>query len=225
MAATPGNAVKSGIFLVLEGTEGSGKTTQASRLAEWLAARGVPHLHVREPGGVPAAEQIRRVLLESDYLPPATELMLILAARAALVEQRIRPALAAGDVVVADRFELSTFAYQIYGRGLPDADVRRANALATGGLRPDVTLVLDVSIEIGEARRRDAGRTADRIENAGDDFHRRVAEAYRLLVTKEPDVESIDGSGTADAVHEEILARLRARFPETFQAGQGFIGA
>ncbi|MGH7481593.1 MAG: dTMP kinase [Longimicrobiales bacterium] len=211
-----------GIFVALEGPEGSGKTTQAARLVDWLSACGRPHLHVREPGGLPVAEQVRRILLERAHVPAVAELMLILAARAALVEERIAPALAEGAVVVADRFELSTFAYQIHGRGLPEDAVRRANTLATGGLRPDLTLVLDVPAGVAEERRRDERRRPDRIESAGAAFHARVMEAYGLLATSEPDVELVDGSGAPDVVHERVVARLRARFPETFRVGEGF---
>lgn len=208
-----------GVFLVLEGVEGSGKTTQARLLAEWLAERGVAHLHVREPGGLPLSEEIRRLLLESEDVPARTELLLMLAARSALVEARIAPALAAGEVVVADRFELSTLAYQAHGRGLPVEEVRRLNAFATGGVRPDLTVVLDVPLEEGERRRRLAGGAPDRIERAGRAFHERVAEAYRLLATEVERVELLDATGSQQEVQLRLRRRLHARYPETFVAG------
>lgn len=213
--------MRRGRFIVFEGIEGSGKTTQAHRLGEWLAARATPHRVVREPGGTAAGEAIRRVLLEGDELPSRAELLLLLAARAALLEEQVRPALAAGHIVIADRYELSTLAYQGYGRGLPLEEVRRLNAFATGGLRPDLTLVLAVSSSEGTARRRLAGRRDDRIERAGPAFHERVAEAYRLLAEHEPGIECVDGSGPPNDVEARVLRVLGARFPETFQPTAG----
>ncbi len=210
-----------GIFIVLEGVEGSGKSTQARRLGEWLAAHGIDHVSTREPGGTKTGEEIRRILLEGDEVPPRAELLLLLAARSIFVDRVVRPALARGAVVVADRYELSTLAYQGYGRGLPVEEVRRLNAFATGGLAADATVVLDVPPEVGEARRAREGRGADRIERAGAAFHRRVAEAYRLLAEIEPRVERIDGTGSPDEVHAKVVRRLRARFPETLGPGEG----
>jgi dTMP kinase len=208
-----------GLFLVLEGIEGSGKSTQARLLGDWLAARGLAYRVTREPGGTPVGEACRRVLLEGVEMPARTELLLMLAARAALVEQVVRPALARGEIVVADRFELSSLAYQGHGRGLPLAEVRQQNALATGGLRPALTLVLEVPLAEGEARRHDRG--ADRIESAGRNFHQRVAEAYRLLARSEAGVELVDGTGPAETVHAAIRELLGRRFPETFAARRG----
>ena len=210
-----------GIFLAIEGIEGSGKTTQTRKLVELLERRGIPHVAVREPGGTPVGEEIRKILLEGGAVDARAELLLMLAARAALVGEVIVPALEAGKVVVTDRFELSTLAYQGYGRGLPLDEVRRLNSFATGGVRPDLTVVLDVPQEEGERRRAAAGRGPDRIERAGREFHRRVAEAYALLSSEEPAIERVDGTGPADRVHEEIRARLAARFPETFAFGPG----
>ena len=208
-------------FIVLEGVEGSGKSTQARLLGEHLAARGVPYLLTREPGGSSVGEAIRAIVLHGDDVTARTELLLMLAARATFVEQIVAPALAAGQVVIADRFELSTLAYQAHGRGLPVEDVRRLNAFATGGLAPGVTIVLDVAPEAGAARRAAAGSAADRIERAGAEFHRRVGEAYRLLASSEPDVVLVDGSGPAEAVNASILQVLQGRFPETFGARAG----
>jgi dTMP kinase len=205
-----------GRFIVLEGVEGSGKSTQAALLSEWLERTGIAHLRTREPGGTAVGEEIRRILLHGDEITPRSELFLLLAARSALVEREIRPALAAGKVVVADRYGLSTLAYQAHGRALPHQAVRSLNDFATGGLRPDLTVVLDVPVGVGAARRAAAGQGADRIEAAGAAFHDRVAEAYRLLVESEECVESVDGTGSAAAVHASILALLMARFPETF---------
>lgn len=210
-----------GTFLVFEGVEGSGKSTQAKLLADWLAARGVAHVLCREPGGTAVGEEIRRVLLESGEVAPRAELLLLLAARAAFVEEVVRPALRDGAVVVSDRYELSTLAYQGLGRGLGIDEVRRLNDFATGGLSPDLTLVLDVPLDVGEERRARAGRRFDRIERAGRAFHDRVFEAYRLLAESEPGVERVDGTGSPAEVQAEVLRRLGARFPETFLPGPG----
>lgn len=148
-----------GLFIVLEGVEGSGKTTQARLLGERLARAGIDHLVTREPGGTATGEEIRRLLLHGGEVPARAELLLMLAARAVFVEEVVRPALARGAVVVADRYELSTLAYQGYGRGLPLDEVRRMNAFATGGLTADLTLVLDVPPEVGAARRAREGGT------------------------------------------------------------------
>ena len=209
-----------GLFLVLEGIEGSGKTTQAGLLAAWLEARGLPHLLTREPGGTAVGEEVRRLLLDGGALDARTELLLMLSARAALVSQVIEPALAEGRVVVADRYELSTLAYQAHGRGLALARVRELNEFATGGLRPDLTVVLSVPRATGEARRA-ARSVQDRIESAGAGFHERVAEGYHILAAAEPGVAMLDGTDPPGAVHAALLDLLRSRFPETFGRTQG----
>lgn len=211
---------KSGLFLVLEGPEGSGKTTQAAMLEAWLEARGERVLRVREPGGTPAGEEIRRVLLHSGHLPARAELLLMEAARAVLVEERIRPALADGRIVLADRFALSSLAYQGVARALGIEDVRVLNHFATGGLDPDLTIVLAVPPEIGESRRSARGEP-DRIERAGQEFHSTVARAYQLLAGQEPRVHVLDGTAAPDVVHAEVIALLRTQFAETFPSGQG----
>jgi dTMP kinase len=210
-----------GIFVVLEGVEGSGKSTQAKLLARWLTETGVAHRVTREPGGTPVGEEIRRVLLHGGDMPALTELLLYLAARAALVEQVVRPALEAGEVVIADRYELSTFAYQVHGRGLPLEAVRAANTLATGGLRPDLTIVLELPPEVGAARRATMGGAADRIERAGAAFHQAVGRAYRLLSQQEASVIAVAGEAGPNVVHSAIRRVLGSRFPETFPQAQG----
>ena len=202
------------MFIVLEGAEGSGKSTQARLLGERLAAHGVAHVVTREPGGTSVGEEIRAILLHGADIPAETELLLMNAARAVFVQDVVKPALARGDVVIADRFWLSSMAYQGHGRGLPLETVRDICSFAAQGVEPDVTIVLDVSQEISEQRR--AGRGADRIERAGTEFHQRVAGAYRLLPQTEKNVELLSGVGDPTEVQLRILRLLGNRFPETF---------
>ena len=218
----PANALEqatSAVFIVLEGAEGSGKSTQVRLLGEWLEASGVAHILTREPGGTGVGEEIRAILLHGDDIPPETELLLMNAARAVFVAEVVKPALAAGKVVIADRFWFSSVAYQGHGRGLPLEEVRRICSFAAQGVEPDLTLVLDVTHEESEARR--AGRGADRIERAGTEFHQRVVRAYRLLPQTEARVELIGGTGAPEEVHRQIRQLLQARFPETFGKIEG----
>ena len=207
------------MFIVLEGAEGSGKSTQSKLLGERLGQAGIPHIVTREPGGTSVGEEIRAILLHGSDIPAETELLLMNAARAVFVAEVVTPALAAGKVVVADRYWLSSLAYQGYGRGLPLDEVRRICAFAAQGVLPDLTIVLDVPMSESEARR--TGRGADRIERAGTDFHERVAKAYRLLPQSESNVELLSGIGQVGEVHARIVSLLAARFPETFVGIQG----
>jgi dTMP kinase len=207
-----------GRFVVLEGIDGVGKTTQVALLAAWLDALGVPHTVVREPGGTPVGEAIREVVLGRIELDvsPESELLLILAARAAVVRDVIRPALAEGKVVLADRFALSTLAYQVHGRGLDEGGVRRAMDLATGGLVPDACLVLELALDEALERNSRAGGGPDRIEREGEAFRRTVREAYLALADSEPGVEVLSAHGTPEEVHGRIRDLLQARFPQSF---------
>ena len=149
-------------------------------------------------------------------MPAETELFLILAARAAFVRDVVRPALAAGEVVLADRFALSTLAYQGYGRGLDLKDLRRAIDLATGGLEPDLYVVLDVPVEEGATRQRHGGKRPDRIEGEGEGFLRRVRDGYLELAEREAHVRVIDAEGSPEGVHGRIRRLLESELPETF---------
>lgn len=205
-----------GRFITFEGGEGCGKSTQVRRLAAALEAAGVEVVLTREPGGTRLAELVRGLLKDEREDPPCdrSELLLFLAARAQLVKNVIRPALAAGKWVVSDRFSDSTFAYQGYGRGLPLDVIRLANDFACDGLKPDLTLLLDV--DAATAARRMRGReaatatTADRIEQAGDAFHARLAQGFQELAAAEPDrIKRIDASGSPDDVEGRIWTLLR----------------
>src|SRR5213083_2249313 len=198
-----------GTFVVVEGPEGAGISTLVRWLGSELRAEGRAVLTVREPGGTPIAEAARKLALKSRHERAfGAELFLFLAARADLVERVIRPALEHGQVVIADRFGLSTLAYQVAGRGLPRQDVEAALRVATGGLSPDLTLVLDVPVAVGRQRQQAAGKVKDRIEREDDTFHTRVREAYRSA--SGPGIVHIDASQTKkavqDAARREIVA-------------------
>ena len=208
-----------GRLITFEGGEGCGKSTQVARLAEDLRARGVEVVVTREPGGTRLAELVRGLLKDEREDPPCdrSELLLFLAARAQLVCNVIKPALAAGKWVVCDRFSDSTFAYQGYGRGLPLDALRLMNGFAVDGLSPDLTLLLDVRPEVAAARMRRREETtntsADRIEQAGGGFHARLRAGFLELAAAEPNrIKVIDANGTPDEVGGEIRAAVDAAF-------------
>jgi dTMP kinase len=203
----------SGRLVVLEGADGVGKTTQVERLIAHLRERGIDAVSLREPGGTPLGERIRAILLDLSGagVNDRAELLLFLAARAQLVPEVTRE-LAAGRTVVLDRFFLSTYAYQIAGRGLPEEDVRRINAFATLGRVPDLTVVLALPPEDARAR---AGE-GDRIERSGIDFYERVAGAFGMFLTKawqreHPEcgrIVGIDARGSEDEVADRVWAAV-----------------
>ena len=206
-----------GVFVVVEGTEGAGKSTLVKRLAARFAERGEVPVLVREPGGTPVAEKIRQLLLDPAHpIEAVSELYLFLAARADLVATVIRPALEAGRVVIADRFQLSTEAYQCGGRGLDRALFRTANRAATGGLEPDLTLVLDLPPDMGFGRIRAAGQGLDRIEQAGGAFHQRVAQVFRAATG--PGIVHLDAGLPPDQVGQLAWQQVLARLPEAREA-------
>jgi len=207
-----------GHFIVLEGIDGVGKTTQVSLLAEWLGALEVSHLTVREPGGTPLGESIRELVLSRTELDvsPRSELLLLLAARAALVRDVLRPALEEGKTIVGDRFALSTLAYQGYGRGIEVDQVRRALDVATDGLQPDLYILLDLPLDEALQRRSAGGNAPDRIEREGDAFRAAVRDGYLALAESEPRVEVISAEGSPSEVHRRVRGVIEARFPQTF---------
>jgi dTMP kinase len=174
-----------GIFITVEGPDGSGKSTQARLLCRLLSRAGLRVVHTREPGGTSIAEAVRRVLLHpSSRIAPMTELLLYEAARAQHIAEVVRPALERGRTVVCERYTDATVAYQGWGRQLPLSRIRDLNRIATGGLRPDLTLLLDVPVKEGLLRARRGG--GDRLERESSEFHRRVRRGYLALARREP---------------------------------------
>lgn len=201
-----------GLFITVEGIDGCGKSTQARLIAATLEAAGHDVLRLREPGGVKISEQIRAILLDpaNAEMGDVCELLLYEAARAQLVHQVIRPALAAGKTVVCDRFYDSTTAYQAFADGLDRNMVSQANELAVDGCRPDLTLVFDLPVE--DALRRRSGREAeDRLELKGLEFQERVAAGFRAVAADEPDrVKLIDAGESIAEVFSGVAAELRS---------------
>jgi len=205
-----------GKFITFEGPEGGGKSTHVRELAEQLRAEGKTVLVTREPGGTRLAELIRGLVREEVEDPPVTrcEVLLFIAARAQVVSEVIRPALARGEWVICDRFADSTFAYQGYGRGIDVGLLKNFNDFATEGLVPDLTILLDVPPETSKARlaeRQAATATsADRIEQEGDMFHRRLREGFLELAKAEPGrFAVIDSSGPREEVSEKVWTAVR----------------
>ncbi len=202
------------LFITFEGPEGCGKTTQIKLLAEALTARGCNVLSLREPGGTSIGDQIREVLhdLRNTEMHARAEILLYNAARAQIVEQRIKPHLQAGGIVLCDRFADSTLAYQGYGRGLDLSDVRHIVAFATQNLKPDLTLYLDIDVEAGLARRRTSGGEWNRMDDQTVEFYRRVREGYRALIADEPQRwVSIDAARSVAEVQRDVWAVVQSR--------------
>jgi len=195
-----------GRFITLEGTEGVGKSTNLQQVVACLQAAGLDVVITREPGGTPLAESIRELLLEVRDEPMATmtELLLMFAARAQHIDQVIRPALAAGSWVVCDRFTDATYAYQGGGRGFDVDTISRLETLVQGALRPDLTLYLDVPVEV--AAQRIAGREHDRFEREQIAFFERVRERYLAMAQRQSRYRIIDAAQSLDAVQADVAA-------------------
>lgn len=198
-----------GKLISIEGGEGAGKTTVFNAIRQFLGDAGLTVVGTREPGGTAVGERIREVLLSPDHrIVPEAELLLMFASRAQLVQELIRPALAQGHVVLTDRFTDASFAYQGGGRGLPAAHIEALERDFVG-IRPDLTLLLDLGVEQGMARAQSRGQALDRIEQERTDFFLRVREAYLQRAEREPDrIVLIDASQPQDDVVRQVLAAL-----------------
>lgn len=200
--------VPNGIFITLEGPDGSGKSTQVENIKEFFTKAGRDVVVSREPGGTPISEKLRDIVLDADHseMDDVTEMFIYAAARAQHVAEKIKPALESGAVVVCDRFVDSSIAYQGYGRGLGD-QVEEVNRYATSGLEPNVTFFMDLDPEIGRSR---IGKDVrDRLEQQKMDFHYRVYEGYKALAAKYPErIMRIDAAKTIDEIKVEIETKL-----------------
>lgn len=199
--------MQSGLFISFEGVEGSGKSTQSRLLAETLRAEGIDVVHTSEPGGTPLGKKIRGLLLEPSDTPmdSLTELLLYAADRRQHLAGLVLPALEAGRVVITDRFSDSTLAYQGYGRGIELARIAEVDMLATRGLRPQLTFLMDIDVRTGLSRNRESGKT-DRFELEEVEFHERVRAGFLAIAKAEPErVIVIDSRGPKESVHDAVV--------------------
>lgn len=208
--------------MVFEGVEGAGKTTQLERLALRLGRHGVTVRMLREPGGTAVGDEIRALLLRPGaFIPPRTEALLFMASRAALMDEQVLPALERDEVVLLDRFFLSTYAYQVAGRGLPEHEVREANAFATGGRVPDITVLLTLPVAEGLSRAARRGE-ADRMEQADRAFHDRVEdafarfadEAWQVMHPECGPIVPVPAVGSVEEVEDRVWRVIAAACPE-----------
>src|SRR5579863_8836028 len=215
-----------GLFITLEGLDGSGKSTQLKRLAKWLEKRGSTPVVTRQPGGTPIGDRIRELLLDSRSagMTPVAEMVLMFADRAQAIAEVIEPGLASGKTVVCDRFTDSTEAYQGGGREIGSATILELHRLVCGGLQPDLTLLLLPSLQLSlhRARRRtdrvaeQNGKDESRFEREDDAFYQRVWEKYREIAAREPErVVLIEGDLAIDEVHEQVVEAVAMRLSES----------
>lgn len=211
------STIHKGVFITFEGTEGSGKSTQIVRLENRLRKLGYTVKVVREPGGTPIGEEIRHTLKHSaanQGMTAETELLLLNASRAQLVREIVRPAIEAGEMVLCDRFYDSTIAYQGYGREMSMADVKNVIEVATGGISPNLTILLRISVNASEARRsarqNSEAMQRDRFEEANRAFFERVETGFQAIAASEPNrIKTVDGNGTIEQVEERIWEIVR----------------
>ena len=202
---------QNGLLITFEGMEGSGKTTQIQRLSAVFTQAGYPVCVTREPGGTPISEQIRKIFLNPNHhaMVSTTELLLIAAARAQHVSEIILPALQGGKIVICDRFSDATIVYQGHRCGLDLDLIRHLNRIATDGLSPDCTFVLDLPVEIGLQRVRQRQSAMNRLDLEDFESHKRVREAYLAIASQEPDrIKIIDALSNVDSIHELIKTGL-----------------
>ncbi|WP_368651470.1 dTMP kinase [Lactococcus raffinolactis] len=208
-----------GILITLEGPEGAGKTTILQQILPILTQVGVAILTTREPGGIRIAESIREIILapENTAIDGKTELLLFAAARRQHLNEKVRPALAEGKIIIIDRFIDSSVAYQGYARGIDVADVEMINNFATDGLLPDLTLYFDVDTEIGLSRVMSGNREVNRLDLEAKEMHQKVRAGYQAIAKANPErIVTIDASQTIDQVVSTTLSTLQSRFPEIF---------
>jgi dTMP kinase len=214
MTSIPAGGSLPGRFLVLEGIDGAGKSSQLEPLVAWLRTAGRIVTTCRDPGSTAAGDAIRAILLDRHDLhtSPTAEMLLYMAARAQLVAEVIRPALERGEWVVSDRYLPANIVYQGHAGGLDPDVIRDVGAVATGGLEPDLVIVLDVDLETASRR---LARPLDKLENRGDDYRRRLRAGYAAEAARSPGRFAIvDGSGDVDTVQRALQAAVGSRFPE-----------
>jgi dTMP kinase len=198
------HGAKRGVFISFEGVEGSGKTTQAQALADWLQESEIPYIFVRDPGTTKIGEKIREIILDKEYreMHAKCEVLLFLAARSQLTYEKILPALREKRIVVTDRFSDSTFAYQCYARQLPRRLISIFNRFAAAGMKPDLTFLIDIDT----AKRLERGKFKDRMETEAEGYHQRVRQGYRTLAARSKKrFKILDGEKTVDVIHDEVI--------------------
>ena len=211
---TPSPPSTAARFIVLEGIDGAGKSSQVEPLVAWLRGCGRAVTTCRDPGATAAGDAIRSILLDRHDLQiaPTAEMLLYMAARAQLVSEVIRPSLARGEWVVSDRYLLANVVYQGHAGGLDPDTIRQVGAFATGGLEPDLVLLLDVDLETAARR---LARPLDKLENRGDEYRGRLRAGYLAEAARRPDrIAVVDATGDPDAVQEKLRAAIEQHFPE-----------
>lgn len=198
------HGVKRGLLISFEGVEGSGKTTQAKALVDWLAAKKIPHIFVRDPGSTEIGEKVREILLDKRNrgMHAKCEVLLFLAARSQLAYELLLPALKEKKIVITDRFSDSTFAYQCHARGLPLRLIRIFNRFAAAGLMPDLTFLVDIDV----AKRRERGKYSDRMETEAELYHQRVQRGFQLMARRaKKRYRVLDGTRSVHVLHREVV--------------------
>lgn len=198
--------MKKGLLITFEGPDGSGKTTQISLLRQYLSSKGLEVIYTREPGGTNISEKIRDIILDNknSEMSDMCEALLYASSRAQLVHEVIKPALLDGKIVVMDRFVESSVVYQGIGRNLGVDKIRSINEAATEGLKPDITFMLTIPFEEG-LERKSKQKVLDRLENGGDDFHRRVYDGYMSLLDSADFIKVVDANRAVENIHKDIV--------------------
>lgn len=201
--------MKKGILIALEGPDGSGKSTQIKMLAKYLEEKGHKVLVTREPGGTKISEKIRKIILDNDNkeMCSISEALLYAASRAQLVEEVLKPALDNGEIILCDRFVYSSIVYQGIARGIGEDKVKYINDIALNGMKPDLTIMINISYEEGLNRKMNQ-KKLDRLENCGDDFHKKVYDGYQHLSKTTENIVIVDGNRDLEIVYNEIVNEI-----------------